>query len=467
MPGTGFIEGFLADGFSALLSTAGLVPSTTAELHVYADGTLGNDANDGLSSLTPKKTLQAVFDLVPFLVKHNTCVHLSGTFTLADYSYSTLVKLAASGVIVVDGGPNVTVVADNGGSPWVADIGSTTSIGLTTAGWTTDAYAGYMVQIMDGAAAGETRMIQGNSTTTITPCTNFTTSPNGTQFRIVRPETTITSTNSAYVYAGHSKSFGANIQVQRLYFAGKAIIGAQPSSPGYVYLAGTVSNSNTLTAITASFSGLYIAGYIYNPSTFTYYTGTGAPRVGLGQVHASGRLALQGSGYILLQESFVKSAVLASVLSYSISGGSRILSITANDCRRYPDTALTSPHNIKNDSGFATTKIGGGTIGLSLQNSSCFINTGVDLSGSSSHGIEANRSYLYLLGVAGSSNGGAGVYAHSGSVIHTKSGSPPTLTGSLGDLTTDGTTPAGTWTEVESGTKIMDLNESTLIKKVS
>jgi hypothetical protein len=51
--------------------------------HFYADGTGGSDNNNGLSAATPKKTLQAVFDIVPDVIKHTVIIHLTGTFTMA------------------------------------------------------------------------------------------------------------------------------------------------------------------------------------------------------------------------------------------------------------------------------------------------------------------------------------------------------------------------------------------------
>jgi len=50
--------------------------STVKELHLYADSTSGDDANSGKSLAQPKKTLEAVLDLVPSVIKHNVAVHL-------------------------------------------------------------------------------------------------------------------------------------------------------------------------------------------------------------------------------------------------------------------------------------------------------------------------------------------------------------------------------------------------------
>jgi len=68
--------------------------------------------------------------------------------------------------------------------------------------------------------------------------------------------------------------------------------------------------------------------------------------------------------------------------------------------------------------------------------------------------------------VVGSSSG-AGVYAHSGSVVHIKDGAPPTLTGTVGDLSTDGTTQISTWAAIDAGTPVAVLAEMTLAKEVA
>ena len=181
-----------------------LVKQTTAVLHVYADGTFGNNANSGLQTSagtggsfaylagvvtftgtgaawttadvgklitinyatnpanngtfqitlpvtpttvtyanafgvteampaggkwavsSPKKTLAAVFALVPYKADHNVCVHLSGIFTDAGAAY--LEKMVASTVtLVVDGGTATTPVS------MITGFGdSFTGTGLTT-----------------------------------------------------------------------------------------------------------------------------------------------------------------------------------------------------------------------------------------------------------------------------------------------------------------------------------------------
>jgi hypothetical protein len=120
--------------------------------------------------------------------------------------------------------------------------------------------------------------------------------------------------------------------------------------------------------------------------------------------------------------------------------------------------------NVVNTSGYAPTIFEGGLLvadSLALR-----IDSG-QISGPT-HCIESKHSRLWLNGaVSGAGAAGAGVYAHSGSVVHTKAGAPPTITGTVGDLSTDGTTQASTWAAIEAGAPVAVLAEMTMAKKVA
>jgi len=104
---------------------------------------------------------------------------------------------------------------------------------------------------------------------------------------------------------------------------------------------------------------------------------------------------------------------------------------------------------------------------ITLIDSSLRLGSGVDISGSASHGIECNHSHLHLDGaVTGTGNGGAGVYAHNGSVVNIKNGAPPTISGTLGHLSVDGTTNATWWSTLDAGTPLAVLAEMTMAKEV-
>lgn len=444
---------------------SGFVSQTTAVGHYYADGTSGNDTYcDGLVATAysagvvhcAKKTLQAVFDLVPFLVKHNTAVHLAGTFTSDSGYLSRAVEKAA--YLVVDGGNAHTSVA----GPWTADIHSASSIGLTTAGWSVDAYEGYMMEVVDGTCAGQTRTIHGNTATTITPNRNFSADPGTASFRVARPTTEIAGGTLTVRNFGESQ-----IWVQNLYTSGAAVIGSFGSSSGGVStFTHIVLNSSSTKALQAE-QGATGIDYRKRATTASWSLGAAATDscAGVGSIHVSGGitahvLASLTSFSVVTKNLFVGNGGVMPNFAF----GSRANSFTVGGSRLL---AKDGSALITTSANFATTKFGGGAIGIKLYSAAVRIGAGVDVSGCSSHGIEANNSYLWLDGaVTGTGNTGAGVYAHSGSVVHIKDGAAPTLTGTVGDLSFDGTTQASTWAAIDGGTPAALAAEVSMAKQV-
>lgn len=166
--------------------------ATRGVVHVYADGTHGDDKKSGKTPASAKKSLQAVIDLVPYFVNHNVCIHLKGIFEESETV--TVERFVSQGhLLLVDGGEDTTAVAKY--PPWVgasAGTSAVTSPGSTTP-WAKDALVGYWVEILSGPAKGQTRMIQANDSHSITPVQNFNdSSPAGTNFCIARPSTEVT-----------------------------------------------------------------------------------------------------------------------------------------------------------------------------------------------------------------------------------------------------------------------------------
>ena len=112
----------LDEGLSG--GTAGGAPAavTTEKLEVYANSATGNDANDGLSESTPKKTIHAVLAIVPDIIKHETIVHLRGTFDVAP---GLNIRKMVIAPFVIDGGLEVDIVDDNTGSNYGIDAATT------------------------------------------------------------------------------------------------------------------------------------------------------------------------------------------------------------------------------------------------------------------------------------------------------------------------------------------------------
>jgi len=448
----------------------GFVTQTTGVLHVYADGTSGNDAWDGSAAaqtpgtlIGPKKTLQAVFDLIPFRVAHNTCVHLAGTFT--DWGLAYLIRyVELVATLLIDGGTALTIVDDNGGVNYTDDIHSASSIGLTTAGWAVDAYAGYLVEMVSGVCSGQHRMIVANTSTTLTPAQNFSGDPGaGAQFRISRPATTF-SASVTTSKLGFGNLGQGSYRVQNLYLTGtKAQI---------ITIGGTVGTttsavpnlshviSNAAWANAAIFSGGVLAeGERYNNVTFSREYGSAYSNAGFGLIPSAGKITANDYLSVTLYQTFATQVLLQRGDAFAVNVGSRIKSLQVAGV----DATNLNAAMISTTAGYATTTLNY----LRLVDSTVRIGAGVSVSDSSTHGIEVNHGRVHLDGaVTGTGNTGAGVYAHSGSVVHIKNGAAPTLTGTVGNLSFDGTTEASTWAAIDAGTKAVDLSELSLAKEV-
>ena len=91
----------------------------------------------------------------------------------------------------------------------------------------------------------------------------------------------------------------------------------------------------------------------------------------------------------------------------------------------------------------------------------------VVIENNTSHGIDVfNATFVMNAAPSGSGNGGAGCYAHDNSVVRFPTGTTPTVTGTVGDTTTDGTNPNNTWATINGGTRVTDTDEFTIIKAV-
>lgn len=103
----------------------------------------------------------------------------------------------------------------------------------------------------------------------------------------------------------------------------------------------------------------------------------------------------------------------------------------------------------------------------------------VEINNCGSHGVELQHSKFVDKdgGLGGSGNAGAGVYAHDQSSMVIKDGSPPTLTGALGDCSLDGSVGvdlgsgvSNFWTDVDAGSKIdgatVGNNEFVIVKEI-
>jgi hypothetical protein len=113
------------------------------------------------------------------------------------------------------------------------------------------------------------------------------------------------------------------------------------------------------------------------------------------------------------------------------------------------------------DAGYQPCLIEGATgVGLQLIKSNISIQRGsLEINNCTSHAIESINSLVKFNSsgagsVIGVGNAGAGIYAHSGSVVHIDPANPPTITGTVGDISVDGTSQISTWAGVAAGVPV-------------
>jgi hypothetical protein len=453
----------LVERLNALRAAA--VSETTAELHLYADGDNGSDDDSGRSADKPKKTLGAVIDLIPTICNHPVVVHLTGTFTESDYislnnrhvglpSSRSGYSSPAAG-IVFDGGPNKQIQDDNGGSNYTATSGSTTSFIDSGAPFTVANVEGYMIEILTGSAAGDTRLVHTATTTEITPHEDFSAAISaGDTCRFVKPATLIDAPAFSIFGCSTGSPLGF-IRVQRLLFNGflemEAVQGQtlfaecivqKPSGYGLL-----VSNMFQLVAAWGLVD-------VDNPSG-------GLDGVfGLSVPHSN--VSASALNHSQLSSVYIGGTFERTAGSLLSSSGSRFKKVLITGGNTQLSGASST---FDNTAGYAPTTIKGSSdSGLILSSGAVVeIEAGVDISDNTTHGIEVREgSILKLKGaVVGTGNGTSGVYCHMRSSVFIDGAAVPTLTGNSGtvELTFDGTTERAPWATVGATPQIQTAGD--------
>lgn len=451
----------LLDAYSSIDIT---YSKTTQSMQWYIDGTSGNDANDGLSAITPKKTWANLLTIIPNSIEHDSSINVSGLLT-----DNLTFKRTVFANLYIDGGyDNKNILS----GPHTCDIASSTSIGLSSLALTTDQYEGYWIEIISGTGAGQRRRIFSHTANTFVPGRNWNTVPvaGSSVFQIISPATGL---DGAILL----QSVGSgNIVVQNLFLQPNAV-----SANSFVVffcenpviLQSCMSNSNaTFAAIQARSSRQFsINGAYTNPSTFvsstfsTHFVGVSVistrrvlwSATGCGGIFG---LSTRSGGISILSSPFT---------NLGFATGARI----RGPCILQNCTNLDASNPIFSvSSGYQVTQFDGVTgVGISLISVTTTMN-GIVVKNSTSHGIEIINSVITLTAaVTGTGNGstsGAGIYAHANSVLYTKAGAAPTIAGNAGiELAVDSpTVQQSTWAAIEAGTPVASANEFTIVKKL-
>lgn len=402
----------------------GITTRTVGELHLYANGTSGNDANDGLTVGTPKETLQAVFDLVPDNVIHNTCVHIAGEFI--DQGEAILSKRVTgkNERLLIDGGADLTIKPSDGG-PFTADADSNSVeyIKVDAAGWTPDAYKGWWVEIPNGS--GNVYCIQRNTASQIHVVRHLASAQPAAEFRIVRPSTRIGGNTGIRIWG---MTGGGWCVPQRFYLDGTAYFAFYRSTCyiAFSHLISTATHGFGTVVFKHVNNGSALDRFI-NPTTWAQ---DGTSRIGLSSL--TGAVTVMGCENISFGNG-VLTELLYSNSGWGIRNGNRCdkVHIVNSIGRR----ELATDETISNwgDANYAKVLITND--GLLMENADATISEEVDFSDCVGHAIELRNAEITFIGAAtGSSNAGLGIYAHSGSQVLLANGVVPTLTGDKGEI---------------------------------
>lgn len=440
--------------------------------HIYVDEN-GDDSNDGSTLALAKATILAAIDTLPTIIAHSTVIHMSGTLD-AQGASSTKNKIVLA-QLLFDGGDDLITIE----GPVVATSSSTSSVVSTGVGWTVDEHAGYWIKITDtdSPAYGEIRTIQGNTIDTITPMKNFSVDPwvAGLEFEIVKPSTNLTNIGgTTLLQLSGLCSYNGMIIAQRFCTSGTGSTNILTYNTARTYIAGVISDT-TGGNITALGSFFQTGGTIRDPNTMNAFDQFDATTlsnivVGLAQLNTSKNISLDYCSNVYLSSIYTNSLIVKN----STNVGALLRSGTRVKGSVLLETSIIRLNSaIENSSGYAKTVIDNASgVGFTIENSTVKMEA-LEINDCGSHGIEVNDSKLYHDGtaaLAGTGNAGAGCYVHSQSNVHITDGSPPTLTGTVGDVSLDSTTEESTWAAIDGGTAIdgatVGNNEFVVVKEV-
>jgi len=449
------------------------VNATLKESHYYANGTSGDDVNDGLTALTPKKTLEAVASLIPYAIKHNTTVHLSGEFVDFGYWGFGGRTVTNGSYFIVDGGTDVTQVA----GPFTATASDPSKLYLEVsgAGWTSDEYAGYWIEITSGSQASTQLTIRENTAERIYVCKAFAADPGLCDFRIVRPSTALVADASNISVVFNNWFTDGWVVVQNIFLS--SLSSSRYAYLGFYYSKGRFGCSSVVTNVVDSAKNsvtlhnldyAFFSDNYYDPDTFAVTSGTGK-----GFSARGGGVSISASNTAVVRSGYFSKCLIGStgiggpIAGSGIYGGVRFKELVLIGNKMDP-SAVVSDHMV-NTGGYAPTTVSGASgVGLLVDKSYFKIGSGVTIADNVSHGVEVkNHSNLILDGaVTGSGNGGVGLYAHSGSQVQISGSSPPTVTGSDGNVAVskEDLVVPDTWADVIANGGSVCADEATLIE---
>lgn len=426
----------------------------------YANATTGDDNNDGRDVTRPVKTLQKLLQITPDNIHYWSVWNLVGEFldpgpiyiakTLAPWEGDILQG------ILIDGGDNWETIA----GPFTSDISSQLTIGDSGQAWVANTYRPYAVRVTSGAANGQRRKIQSNNGTTITVCAGFSVDPGaGATFVIEQPATKIKTTTSTWQSFYASANGTGRITLQRLTFEGtKLNVGSVGGSALHCQISHCVFKN--LQSFGFNTTAPISLGRYRDPANPGSYVSSTTSNVGMGvngvYMSVTGNNAAESSFVVsTVPEYRHRNGILGHVSQGTLFGKMILYKVRniESDYTQIDTTAGNYSDTIIEGSDAA----GITAVECNLKFGATFADQ-VKIQNNATHGIDAFKSWIKLTGyIGGGGNVKYGVKAEQ-SVIAIKNGEQPPITGLLGDFSSDGTNPLGTWAEVDGGTQCIDLD---------
>lgn len=453
-----------------------VVKCTTADFTVYADAALGNDANDGLTPLTPVKTLEKLRSLIPCQIKHHFVANIKGHFVVP-WSFTFFNNQFVDQVTgLLDGGDGFTTLA----GPIVSDTNGLNVIGLTTLGLTPDEHTGRQVRILTGPATGDVRTIKKNTAGDVIPTRPFSVDPGiGAEFDIGHPETTIEQSTTAIpftqeAFAEHlGDTFGISgdgtLQIQRITFTGNAPVNIT-CGQGKVtanFAACVLDNPLVFWKLGPifAFNGVNCICAVYDPTDYGLTTLLTSNQSGVGSVGGDGSVFVYDylgewcTGFLTIEGCFFNKVSINSGTNAALmpteGKGSRIKELELHQ-------AMLDMFNWIDGyeiGGFISALFPFPAVFPAVYMANASANFRNCVFADSSDGIYARHSEVRLGDNITGLNVGAGVRGNDFLACYLEDALVNvTLTGTaIGELTLDGVNPvAGGWAAIKAGTKFVE-----------
>jgi len=199
--------------------------ATQGTIALTVDGSTGSDTPTstrpprllkGDYSSEPFATIQAALDTLPKIVSHIITIDVAA----GSYQGFGVEGFDATypGYLMVRGVQGL-VTPTSGPASGTATSGSADTLTLTGAGWTTDDFVGKFCKIVSGTGAGQHFIVASNTTDTLRFAARMSPAPNATSiFEITEPKTLITTngpfTSGIYVSGGFGFTYVYDFHVE-------------------------------------------------------------------------------------------------------------------------------------------------------------------------------------------------------------------------------------------------------------